>query len=276
MWSRLGSTVTVVEFLDHILPSMDREIAERFGHLLQKQGVTLKLGSKVSGIAGSDESLKVAVEPAKGGPTETLEVDAVIVAVGRIPYTAGLGLEKIGVACDEHGRVKADKHYRTNIDGIWAIGDVIAGPMLAHKASEEGVAVAEIIAARSGYVNYDAIPSVVYTSPEIASVGKTEDELKAAGISYSVGKFPFSANGRARAMLKTDGFVKVLAEKATGYVLGAHILGASAGELIAELTLLIQSRGTSEELARTCHAHPTLSEAVREAALGAVGRSINV
>ena len=191
---------------------------------------------------------------------------------GRRAHTAGLGLAGIGVAQDEQGRVKVDRHYRTNIDRIWAIGDVIAGPMLAHKTSDEGIAVAEIIAGKHGYVNYDAIPSVVYTRPEAASVGKTEDELRAAGILYTVGKFPFSANGRARAMLKTDGFVKILAAKSTGRVLGAHVLGPAAGELIAEITVLIQSRGTAEELGRTCHAHPTLSEA----ALGAMGRSIDI
>ena len=196
----------------------------------------------------------------------------VLVTTGRRAHTAGLGLAGIGVAQDEQGRVKVDRHYRTNIDGIWAIGDVIAGPMLAHKASDEGIAVAEIIPGKPGYVIYDAISSVTYTRPEAASVGKTEDELRAAGILYTVGKFPFSANGRARAMLKTDEFVKILAEKGTGHVLGAH----AAGELIAEITLLIQSRGTAEELGRTCHAHPTLSEAVREAALGAMGRSIDI
>jgi len=200
----------------------------------------------------------------------------VLVTTGRRAHTAGLGLAGIGVAQDEQGRVKVDRHYRTNIDGIWAIGDVIAGPMLAHKASDEGIAVAEIIPGKPGYVIYDAISSVTYTRPEAASVGKTEDELRAAGILYTVGKFPFSANGRARAMLKTDEFVKILAEKGTGHVLGAHVLGPAAGELIAEITLLIQSRGTAEELGRTCHAHPTLSEAVREAALGAMGRSIDI
>jgi dihydrolipoamide dehydrogenase len=276
VWSRFGSRVTVVEVLDHILAGIDREIAGHFARLLQEQGITLKLGSKVSGIERNGEHIKVTIEPTAGGQTETIEVDTVPAASGRRAYTAGLGLAEIGVAQDKHGRVKADRHYRTNVDGIWAIGGVIAGPMLAHKASDEGIAVAEIIAGRPGSVNYDAIPSVVYTNPEVASVGKTEDELRAAGLLYTAGKYPFSANGRARAMLKTDGFVKILAEKATGYVLGAHILGPAAGELIAELTLLIQSRGTVEELARTCHAHPTLSEAVREAALGAMGRSIDI
>ena len=276
VWARLGSEVTVVEYLDRILPGMDGEVAKQFQRMLQKQGFTFKLGSKVTAVDTKGKTLKVSVEPAKGGDAETLEADIVLVAIGRTPYTQGLGLEEAGVELDERGRVKTDSHFRTNVEGIYAIGDVIAGPMLAHKAEDEGIAVAEIVAGQAGHVNYDAIPSVVYTSPEVASVGKTEEELKAAGIAYNVGKFPFTANGRARAMNQTDGFVKILADKTTDRVLGAHIVGPVAGELIAELTVLIEFGGSSEDLARTCHAHPTLSEAVKEAALGVAKRSIHI
>jgi dihydrolipoamide dehydrogenase len=277
VWARLGSEVTVVEFLDRILPGMDGEVAKQFQRMLQKQGFTFKLGSKVTGVdAKGKTALKVAVEPAKGGDTETLDADVVLVAIGRVPYTEGLGLEEAGVALDERGRVKTDGHYKTTADGIYAIGDVIVGPMLAHKGEDEGVALAELLAGQAGHVNYDAIPGVVYTSPEVASVGKTEEELKEAGIAYNVGKFPFTANGRARAMNKTDGFVKVLADKTTDRVLGAHIVGPVAGELIAELTVLIEFGGSSEDLARVCHAHPTLSESVREAAMGVEKRSIHI
>jgi dihydrolipoyl dehydrogenase len=277
VWARLGSEVTVVEFLDRILPGMDGEVAKQFQRMLQKQGFTFKLGSKVTGVdAKGKGALKVSVEPAKGGETETLDADVVLVAIGRVPYTEGLGLEEAGVALDERGRVKTDGHYKTTADGIYAIGDVIVGPMLAHKGEDEGVALAELLAGQAGHVNYDAIPGVVYTSPEVASVGKTEEELKEAGIEYNVGKFPFSANGRARAMNKTDGFVKILADKMTDRVLGAHIVGPVAGELIAELTVLIEFGGSSEDLARVCHAHPTLSESVKEAAMGVEKRSIHI
>jgi len=277
VWARLGSEVTVVEFLDRILPGMDGEVAKQFQRMLQKQGFTFKLGSKVTGIdAKGKGALKVSVEPAKGGDAETLDADVVLVAIGRVPYTEGLGLEEAGVALDERGRVKTDGHYKTTVDGIYAIGDVIVGPMLAHKGEDEGVALAELLAGQAGHVNYDAIPGVVYTSPEVASVGKTEEELKDAGIAYNVGKFPFSANGRARAMNKTDGFVKILADKTTDRVLGAHIVGPVAGELIAELTVLIEFGGSSEDLARVCHAHPTLSESVKEAAMGVEKRSIHI
>jgi len=268
VWSRLGSKVTVVEYLDRILPGMDSEVARQFQRMLQKQGFEFKLGSKVSGVEKQEDgSLKVRVEPAKGGDVEFLDVDVALVAIGRKPYTDGLGLEIVGVALDERGRVRTDAHYKTSVDGIYAIGDVIAGPMLAHKAEDEGIAVAEIVAGQAGHVNYGAIPSVVYTSPEVASVGKTEDELKAEGIDYKVGKFPFTANGRAKAMLATQGFVKILADVATDRVLGAHIVGANAGEMIHELTVLMEFSGAGEDLARTTHAHPTLSEAIREAAL---------
>ncbi|MFD1941164.1 dihydrolipoyl dehydrogenase [Paradevosia shaoguanensis] len=268
VWNRLGSKVTVVEFLDRILPGMDSEAARQFQRMLQKQGFEFKLGQKVAGIdKQEDGSLKVRIEPAAGGNAEFLDVDVALVAIGRKPYTEGLGLEIVGVALDERGRVRTDAQYKTSVDGIYAIGDVIAGPMLAHKAEDEGIAVAEIIAGQAGHVNYGAIPSVVYTNPEIATVGKTEDELKAGGIDYKVGKFPFTANGRAKAMLATQGFVKILADVATDRVLGATIVGKNAGEMIHELTVLMEFSGAGEDLARTTHAHPTLSEAIREAAL---------
>ena len=268
VWNRLGSKVTVVEFLDRILPGMDSEAARQFQRMLQKQGFEFKLGQKVAGIdKQEDGSLKVRIEPAAGGNAEFLDVDVALVAIGRKPYTEGLGLEIVGVALDERGRVRTDAHYKTSVDGIYAIGDVIAGPMLAHKAEDEGIAVAEIIAGQAGHVNYGAIPSVVYTNPEIATVGKTEDELKAEGIDYKVGKFPFTANGRAKAMLATQGFVKILADVATDRVLGATIVGKNAGEMIHEVTVLMEFSCAGEDLARTTHAHPTLSEAIREAAL---------
>ncbi|RWH47670.1 MAG: dihydrolipoyl dehydrogenase, partial [Mesorhizobium sp.] len=267
VWARLGAKVTVVEFLDTILGGMDGEVSKQFQRLLSKQGFEFKLGAKVTGVAKSKKGASVTFEPVKGGAAETIEADVVLVATGRRPYADSLGLKEAGVEMDERGRVKSDGHLRTNVPGIYAIGDVIAGPMLAHKAEDEGVAVAETIAGQAGHVNYDVIPSVVYTSPEIASVGKTEEELKKAGIDYKVGKFPFSANGRARAMLHTDGFVKILADKASDRVLGVHIVGFGAGEMIHEAAVLMEFGGSSEDLARTCHAHPTMSEAVKEAAL---------
>ena len=255
---------------------MDGEVAKQFQRMLAKQGFDIRLGSKVTGVKKAKKGASVTFEPVKGGEAETIEADVVLIATGRKPYTEGLGLAEAGVELDERGRVKTDAHLRTNVAGIYAIGDVIAGPMLAHKAEDEGVAVAEIIAGQAGHVNYDVIPSVVYTSPEIASVGKTEEELKKAGVEYKVGKFPFSANGRARAMLKTDGFVKILADKATDRVLGAHIVGFGAGEMIHEAAVLMEFGGSSEDLARTCHAHPTMSEAVKEAALGAFFKPIHI
>jgi dihydrolipoamide dehydrogenase len=267
VWARLGSKVTVVEYLDRILPGMDSEVARQFQRMLQKQGIEFKLSSKVAGIEKTAECLKVRIEPAKGGEAEFLNADVTLVAIGRKPFTEGLGLDIVGVALDERGRVRTDAHFKTSVEGIYAIGDVIAGPMLAHKGEDEGIAVAEIIAGQAGHVNYGAIPSVVYTNPEIASVGKTEDELKAEGIEYKIGKFPFTANGRAKAMLATQGFVKILADVETDRVLGAHIIGKNAGEMIHELTVLMEFSGSAEDLARTTHAHPTLSEAVREAAL---------
>jgi dihydrolipoamide dehydrogenase len=276
VWSRLGSKVTVVEYLDTVLGGMDGEVAKQFARMLTKQGFDLKLGSKVTAVGKTGNGASVTFEPVKGGAAETIEADAVLIATGRRPYSDSLGAAEAGVALDERGRVKTDGHFKTNIDGIYAIGDVIAGPMLAHKAEDEGVAVAEILAGQAGHVNYDVIPSVVYTSPEVASVGRTEEELKKAGIEYKVGKFPFTANGRARAMLHTDGFVKILADKKTDRVLGAHILGFGAGEMIHEAAVLMEFGGSAEDLARTCHAHPTMSEAVKEAALGAFFKSIHI
>ncbi|HLV83793.1 MAG TPA: dihydrolipoyl dehydrogenase [Devosia sp.] len=277
VWARLGSQVTVVEYLDRILPGMDSEVARQFQRMLQKQGMEFKLSSKVAGVDKQDDgSLKVSVEPAKGGAGELLDADVVLVAIGRKPYTEGLGLDIVGVALDERGRVRVDGQYKTSVDGIYAIGDVIAGPMLAHKAEDEGIAVAEILNGQAGHVNYGAIPSVVYTSPEVASVGKTEDELKADGIEYKIGKFPFSANGRAKAMLATQGFVKILADVDTDRVLGAHIVGKNAGEMIHELVVLMEFSGAAEDLARSTHAHPTLSEAVREAALSLGDGAIHI
>ncbi|MFK8252676.1 dihydrolipoyl dehydrogenase [Ancylobacter terrae] len=276
VWRRLGAQVTVVEFLDRILPGMDLDVAKSFQRILQKQGIEFKLGAKVTGVDSSGDTLKVSVEPAAGGTAETLEADVVLVAIGRVPYTEGLGLEALGVETDKRGRIVTDHYFRTNVPGIFAIGDAIAGPMLAHKAEDEGVAIAELLAGQAGHVNYDVIPAVVYTSPEVAAVGKTEEELKDAGIAYKVGKFPFLANGRAKANDETDGFVKVLADAATDRVLGVHIIGVEAGELIHEAAVLMEFGGSSEDLARTCHAHPTRSEAVKEAAMAVEKRSIHM
>jgi dihydrolipoamide dehydrogenase len=275
VWRRLGAQVTIVEFLDHILPGIDSEVARQFHRIQQRQGIVFKLSSKVTAIDASGKTLKVKVEPAAGGPAEALEADIVLVAIGRAPYTEGLGLETVGVKRDNRGRVIVDPHYRTSVAGVYAIGDVIAGPMLAHKGEEEGVAAAEIIAGQAGHVNYEVIPNVVYTSPEIASVGKTEEELNAAGIAYNVGKFPFSANARARANLTTEGFVKILAGAKTDRVLGVHILGPDAETMIAEAAIAMEFGASSEDIARTCHAHPTLSEAMKEAALAVAKRAIN-
>jgi dihydrolipoamide dehydrogenase len=275
VWRRLGAEVTIVEFLDHILPGIDGEVTKQFHRMLQKQGLTFRLSSKVSAVDSSGKTLKVKVEPAAGGAAEMIEADVVLVAIGRAPYTEGLGLEEAGVKKDNRGRVIIDPHYKTNVDGIFAIGDVIAGPMLAHKAEEEGVAVAEILAGQAGHVNYDVIPNVVYTYPEIASVGKTEEELKAAGIAYNAGKFPFTANARAKVNLTADGFVKILADAKTDRVLGVHILGPDAGNMIGEAAVAMEFGASSEDIARTCHAHPTLTEAIKEAALAVDKRAIN-
>ncbi len=260
VWRRLGSEVIVVEYLDRILPGMDSDVARTFQRILEKQGFVFRLGQKVTGVSDAgDAGLAVSVVPAAGDATsETLEVDAVLVAVGRKPFTDGLGLDEAGIERDAKGRIAVDEHFETNIAGVYAIGDVIAGPMLAHKAEDEGVAVAEILAGQAGHVNYNVIPGVVYTAPEVASVGKTEDELKAANIAYTAGKFPFTANGRAKVNKTTDGFVKVLADAETDRVLGVHIIGPHAGEMIAEAAVLMEFGGSAEDLARTCHAHPTL------------------
>jgi len=271
VWRRLGSDVTVVEFLDRITPGMDGEIGKAFQRILSKQGFAFQLSTKVVGVEKAKTGLKVTVEPAAGGERSVIETDIMLVAIGRVPFTAGLGLEEAGVALDKRGRVVTDNHYRTNVPGVWAIGDVREGPMLAHKAEDEAVAVAEIIAGRAGHVNYDAIPSVVYTFPEVASVGKTEEELKAAGIAIKVGKFPFTANARAKTIAATEGMVKIIADAQTDKVLGCHIVGPEAGNIIAEVVLAIEFGAASEDIARTCHSHPTLTEAVRQAAMGVEG-----
>jgi dihydrolipoamide dehydrogenase len=276
VWRRLGAQVLVVEFLDRILPGMDLDVAKNFQRILQKQGMGFKLSSKVTAIDAAGATLKASVEPAAGGAAETVEADVALIAIGRVPYTEGLGLDGVGVKLDNRGRIAVDAHLATNVPGIYAIGDVIAGPMLAHKGEDEGVAVAEIIAGRAGHVNYDVIPNVIYTFPEVASIGKTEEELKAAGIAYNTGKFPFTANGRAKVNMQTDGFVKILADAKTDRVLGVHILGPDAGNMIAEAAVAMELGASSEDIARTCHAHPTLTEAVKEAAMAVEKRSIHM
>ena len=276
VWGRLGAEVTVVEFLDRITPGMDAEVARHLQRILQKQGFGFKLGTKVVGAKTGANSVTLALEPAQGGAREELAADAVLVAVGRRPYTDGLGLEAAGVALDEKKRVRVDGQFRTNVPSIYAIGDVIAGPMLAHKAEDEGMAVAEILAGQKPHIDYDAIPAVIYTQPEVASVGKTEEDLKAAGVAYAVGKFPFTANGRARCNGDTEGFVKILADAKSDRVLGVHIIGADAGTMIAEAALAMEYGASSEDIARTCHAHPTLPEAVKEAALAVAKRPIHI
>ncbi|MCI0431218.1 MAG: dihydrolipoyl dehydrogenase, partial [Rhodospirillales bacterium] len=276
VWGRLGSKVTVVEFLDRILPGMDGEVAKQFQRILEKQGFAFRLGSKVTGAKKTNKGVNLTVEPAKGGPRETMEADVVLVAIGRRPVTEGLGLDAVGVMLDERGCIKTDAHFRSNVSGIYAIGDVVAGPMLAHKAEEEGVAVAEIIAGEAGHVNYQTVPGIVYTHPEVASVGKTEEELKAAGIDYRVGKFPFLANSRARAVVDTEGFVKILADAATDRVLGVHIIGPEAGTVIHECVMAMEFGASAEDMARAFHAHPTLNEAVKEAALAVASRAIHI
>ena len=276
VWGRLGSKVTVIEYLDRILPGMDTDIAKQAQRLFEKQGMEFKLSTKVTFAKTAKKGVTLTLEPAAGGSGEPLEADIVLVAVGRRPHTASLGLEKAGVALDERGRIKTDAHFATSVPGIYAIGDAIIGPMLAHKAEDEGVILAEILAGQSGHIDYDLIPGVVYTHPEIAAVGKTEDALKAAGTNYKVGKFPFTANGRARSMNETDGFVKVLACAETDRVLGVHIVGAEAGTMIAECVVAMEFGGSAEDIARTCHAHPTLNEAVKEAALAVDGRPLHI
>jgi len=274
VWNRLGAEVTVVEYLDTILGGMDDDIAKQFQKILVKQGMKFHMSSKVTGVHKKAKGASVSFEPVAGGDTVTLDADIVLIATGRRPYTDRLGLEDAGIAL-ERGRIKTD-HWKTNVEGVWALGDVTDGPMLAHKAEDEGVAVAETIAGQAGHVNYDVIPGVVYTMPEVASVGKTEEELKAAGIDYVAGQFPFMANGRARAMNQTEGFVKFLADKKTDRVLGVHIVGFGAGDMIHECAVLMEFGGSSEDLGRTCHAHPTLSEVVREAALATHGKPLHI
>ena len=271
VWSRLGSEVTVIEFLDHIMPGADAEISKTAKKIFESQGLSFKMGTKVTDIEKLKTKLKVSVEPAKGGDTETLDADVVIMAIGRKPYTEGLGLEAVGVTTSPRGVIETTDHFKTGVEGIWALGDCVPGPMLAHKAEDDGVAVAELIAGKAGHVNYDLVPSVVYTSPEIAWVGKTEQQLKDAGIKYKTGKFPFMANSRARTNHQTDGFVKVLADATTDEVLGVHMLGVGVGEMIGEICVAMEFKAASEDIARTCHAHPTLSEAVRQAAMAVEG-----
>ncbi|HMK68885.1 MAG TPA: dihydrolipoyl dehydrogenase [Stellaceae bacterium] len=276
VWGRLGAEVTVVEFLDRICLGMDAEVARHLQRTLQKQGLTFRLGTKVAGAKTSGKSVTLSLEPAQGGAGEEIAADTVLVAVGRRPYTDGLGLEAAGVALDEKKRVRVDGQFRTSVPNIYAIGDVIAGPMLAHKAEEEGSAAAEIIAGQKPHIDYGAIPAVVYTQPEVASVGKSEEDLKAAGVAYAIGKFPFTANARARCNGDTEGFVKILADAKSDRVLGVHIIGADAGTMIAEAALAMEFGASSEDIARTCHAHPTLPEALKEAALAVAKRAIHI
>ncbi|WP_395459110.1 dihydrolipoyl dehydrogenase [Azospirillum melinis] len=275
VWGRLGAKVTVVEYLDRVLPTMDNELSKQAQRIFAKQGMDFKLSTKVTGASVTGTGVSLTVEPAAGGAAQTIEADTVLVAIGRRPYTEGLGLETVGVELDR-GRVKIDHHFQTNVPGIYAIGDVVEGPMLAHKAEEEGVALAEQLAGQKSHVNHDLVPGVVYTWPEVAAVGKTEEQLKAAGVAYKAGKFPFTANGRARAGGNTDGFVKILSDAATDQVLGVHMIGPNVSEMIGELVLAMEFSASAEDVARTCHAHPTLSEAVKEAALAVDGRPLHI
>ncbi|GAA4248858.1 dihydrolipoyl dehydrogenase [Azospirillum formosense] len=276
VWGRLGAQVTVVEFLDRILPTMDGEVSKQMQRILGKQGMTFKLGSKVTAAKVTNTGVTLSVEPAAGGTAEEVEADVVLVAIGRRAYTNGLGLDAVGVEMDNRGRVKIGKHFETNVPGIYAIGDVVEGPMLAHKAEEEGVALAELLAGQASHVNHDLVPGVVYTWPEVAAVGKTEEELKAAGVAYKAGKFPFTANGRARASGTTDGFVKILADARTDKVLGVHMVGPNVSEMVGELGVAMEFSASAEDIARTCHAHPTLSEVTKEAALAVDGRALHI
>ncbi|GLQ07856.1 dihydrolipoyl dehydrogenase [Sneathiella chinensis] len=275
VWRRLGAEVTVVEFLDRILPGTDNEVAKTTQRILKKQGIEFKLGKKVTGAKKSKSSVTLTMEPSKGGDEETLTADVVLVAIGRRPYTKGLGLEDLGVETDKAGRIIVDKTFKSSVDGVYAIGDVIEGPMLAHKAEDEGVVCVEMLAGQKPHINYDTIPGVIYTWPEVATVGKSEEDLKAAGIEYNVGKVPFMANSRARANGFTEGFAKILADKKTDKVLGVHIVGPDAGTVIHECVLAMEFGASAEDIARTCHAHPTLNEAVKEAALAVAGRTLN-
>ncbi|MEQ3745958.1 MAG: dihydrolipoyl dehydrogenase [Henriciella sp.] len=270
VWSRLGADVTVIEYLDRILPGTDNEVAKEAQKIFKKQGLTFKLGTKVTSVEKLKTKLKITAEPAKGGDAETLDADIVIVAVGRRPYTEGLGLENVGGKTDKRGVIETTDHFKV-ADGVWAIGDCIHGPMLAHKAEDDGAAVAELIAGKAGHVDYNLVPGVVYTKPEIATVGQTEEQLKEAGIKYKKGKFPFMANSRARTNHETQGFVKILAEEGTDRILGAHMIGVGVGEMIGEICVAMEFGASSEDVARTCHAHPTMSEAIRQAAMGVEG-----
>lgn len=276
VWRRLGAEVTVIEFLDQLLPGMDGEVRKTFGRTMKKQGMKLKLSTKVTSVKATKKGAKVTFEPVKGGDATTIDTDVVLMSVGRRPYTDKLGLDKAGVEMDKQGRIKIASDFGTNIAGIWAIGDVVEGPMLAHKAEDEGVACAENIAGLTGYVNHDVIPGVVYTMPEVASVGKTEEDLKEAGTAYIAGKFPFTANSRAKANMNTEGFVKILADKETDRILGVHIIGADAGNMIAQATTAMEFGASAEDIALTCHAHPTETEAMKEAALAVHGRTIHM
>ncbi len=276
VWRRLGAKVTVIEFLDNILPGMDEELRKEAAKLFKKQGIEFKLSSKVTAAKAMGRGVELMVEPAAGGKAEKLSAEIVLMAIGRKPYTEGLGLEKVGVKLDERKRVEVDEFFESSVEGIYAIGDVIKGPMLAHKAEDEGVILAEMLAGQSGHIDYDKIPGVVYTHPEVASVGRTEEQLKKDGVEYRAGKFPFMANGRARAMGAIEGFVKILADAKTDRVLGAHIIGPEAGTLIAEIVLAMEADLTAEDIARTCHAHPTLEEVVKEAALAVHKRPIHI
>lgn len=276
VWGRLGADVEVIEYADTIVPAMDKDVRKEFKKILEKQGMRFRLNTKVSAVERNGETVSVTIEPAQGGESETLEADVVLVAIGRKPHTDSLGLDALNIELDERGRIKVDKQFKTNIPSIHAIGDVIKGPMLAHKAEEEGVACVEMISGQKPHVNYDAIPGVVYTWPEVATVGKTEDELKEAGVNYNAGKFPFLANSRGRATGNTQGFVKILADKETDRVLGVHIIGADAGTMIAEAVLAMEFGASSEDIARTCHAHPTMNEAMKEAALATFAKPIHI
>ena len=275
VWSRLGSEVTVIEYLDHITPGMDREISNEFKKILIKQGIKFKMGSKVNSVKNNGETVTINFTDVKNSKAETLEFDKVLVSVGRKPYTEGLNLTKVGIKKDSKGRVEVNEKLQTSVKNIFAIGDVIKGPMLAHKAEEEGIAVAEILAGQAGHVNYDVIPGVIYTSPEVATVGKTEEQLKKENRSYKVGKFPFLANSRAKVNNETDGFVKIIADSKTDKVLGVHIIGPHCGDMIAEMALAMEFGASSEDIARTCHAHPTHTEAIKEAALAVDKRPIH-
>lgn len=276
VWRRLGAKVTVVEFLDTITPGMDKEITAAFFKILKKQGMEFQLSTKVVASKVTETGVELSVEPSAGGAATTINADVVLVSTGRRPFTKGIGLEALGIEMDRIGRVKVDSHFRTAVPGIWAIGDCIDGPMLAHKAEEEGIACVENIAGFAGHVNYDAIPGVVYTFPELATVGQTEEQLKKAGIAYNKGSFPFMANSRARCVGDTDGMVKILADKATDKILGMHIIGPNAGEMIAEGVLGMEYGAASEDIARTCHAHPTLSEALKEACMATYDKPIHI